>query len=168
MTAITLDLRPLIDQWWAVLPALPSESRYQVRTDRQGNWLLCRQQEATRGNGILVLSISLELGLKKPELVGLTLPQSLICPPVAIAPRCLGEDGTLAVSNRWGARCVPICPDFVVNYVPAQTRTARQDAGVPEERWAGWLIQRTNKLRFIVKGRLWKYFSHLLLCQEKT
>jgi len=64
---------------------------------------------------------------------------------------------------------VPICPDFVIELRSTQTisRTARQDAGVPEAvcAWAGW-IQRTSKLRFIVKGRLWKYFSHLLLCQE--
>jgi len=63
----------------------------------------------------------------------------------------------------------PHLSDFVVNYVPRTiSRTARQDAGVPEEQFApGLVIQRTSKLRFIVKGRLWKYFSHLLLCQER-
>jgi len=68
MTAITLDLRPLIDlsdeQFYQLCQANPD---IRFRTDRQRGIDCCRQQEATRGNGILVLSISLELGLKKPR-----------------------------------------------------------------------------------------------------
>jgi len=67
MTAITLDLRPLIDlsdeQFYQLCQANPD-----IRLERTANGELigCRQQEATRGNGIL--SISLELGLKTQSL----------------------------------------------------------------------------------------------------
>jgi len=72
------------------------------------------------------------------------------------SPRCcLGEDGTLAVSltdEEQDPHLSRLC--YELRSTQTISRTARQDAGVPEERFApGWLIDPKNKQVEIYRQR---------------